>query len=36
MTKLQIDYIPLQEIKPYDRNPRKNDRAVEIVAKSIR
>ncbi len=27
---------PLNEIKPYDRNPRKNDKAVEPLAQSIR
>jgi ParB-like chromosome segregation protein Spo0J len=33
--KLQVDYVPISEIVPYDKNPRKNDRAVDIVAKSI-
>ena len=34
--KLEINYIPLAEIIPYEKNPRKNDKAVEIVAKSIK
>lgn len=32
----QIDNIPLNEIIPYNRNPRQNDNAVEIVARSIK
>jgi hypothetical protein len=35
MEKLQIEYIPISEIKPYPNNPRKNDKAVEVVKKSI-
>jgi ParB-like chromosome segregation protein Spo0J len=34
--KLQIDYIPTSEIIPYSNNPRKNDKAVDFVAKSIK
>lgn len=34
--KLKIEYIPITEIIPYKNNPRKNDKAVEIVAKSIK
>lgn len=32
---IQIIYKQLDEIKPYDRNPRQNDKAVDAVAKSI-
>lgn len=28
--------VPIQDIVPYEQNPRKNDRAVEVVAKSIK
>ena len=28
--------IPIEQVKPYTKNPRKNDRAVELVAKSIK
>ena len=34
--KLKIEYLPISEIKPYSRNPRKNDKAVDVVAKSIK
>ncbi len=34
--KIKIEYISLKKIVPYPKNPRKNDRAVEIVAKSIK
>jgi len=36
MEKLEIEYIPIAEIVPYKNNPRKNDKAVEVVAKSIK
>jgi hypothetical protein len=29
--RISIDYLPVCEIIPYKNNPRKNDRAVEIV-----
>ena len=32
---MEIETINIDEIKPYENNPRKNDRAVDIVAKSI-
>lgn len=32
---MEIENIPLSEITPYEKNPRKNDKAVDIVAKSI-
>jgi len=34
--KIEIKYISISEIKPYPSNPRKNDKAVEVVAKSIK
>ena len=34
--KIQVEYKKLIEIKPYDKNPRKNDKAVDVVAKSIK
>ena len=34
--KTQIKYVTLGEIKPYERNPRKNGEAVTAVAESIR
>lgn len=33
---MQIELRPLAEIKPYDKNPRINDAAVDAVAESIR
>ena len=33
--KLIIEYIGIDSIKPYTKNPRKNEQAVEIVMKSI-
>ncbi len=33
---MEIENIPISEIKPYEKNPRKNEKAVEIVAKSIK
>lgn len=33
---MEIKYFTLSEIKPYERNPRKVDRAVDYVANSIR
>lgn len=33
---LQIEYIPINELIPYKRNPRKNDAAVDAVAESIK
>ncbi len=34
--KLKIYYRNVDEIRPYSKNPRKNEKAVEIVAKSIK
>ena len=33
--KNQIEWYPVQDITPYNKNPRKNDQAVEKVAESI-
>lgn len=33
---MKIEIRPLAEIKPYDKNPRNNDAAVDAVAASIR
>ncbi|MBQ9211101.1 MAG: ParB N-terminal domain-containing protein [Clostridia bacterium] len=35
MSELKIVYRSLADIKPYERNPRKNDNAVDAVAASI-
>jgi len=32
---LQITYLPVEGLKPYENNPRKNKKGVEIVKKSI-
>lgn len=34
--KLEIEYIPIAEIIPYAKNPRKNDKAADVVARSIK
>jgi len=33
---MKIENLKISEIKPYEKNPRKNERAVEIVARSIK
>lgn len=33
---LKIEYVPIDSIKPYEKNPRRNDDAVDKVAQSIR
>ncbi len=33
---MKIENIPINEIKPYKNNPRKNDKAVDLVVKSIK
>lgn len=35
MEKLQVQYVPLSNLKPYDKNPRDNSKAVARVAKSL-
>ena len=32
----QIKEVPIGDVKPYENNPRDNDRAVEELAKSIK
>lgn len=34
--KMKVETWPLEKIIPYEKNPRKNDQAVEIVAKSLK
>ncbi len=34
--ELKIEYLPIGDIKPYENNPRKNDRAVEPLMESIK
>ena len=36
MKKIEIKYIDINDIKPYENNPRKNDEAVDYVVNSIR
>lgn len=36
MKDLQIVYKKIDELIPYENNPRNNDRAIEAVAKSIK
>ena len=33
---LRVEYWPIERLKPYDRNPRKNDKAVSRIRESIR
>ena len=33
---MQVKEIPLSEIVPYEKNPRRNDKAVNVVVKSIK
>lgn len=35
MEKLQVRYLPLSELKPYEKNPRDNSKAVSKVEKSL-
>src|ERR1700747_9632 len=34
--RLRVEYWPVERLKPYDRNPRKNDKAVSRIRESIR
>lgn len=34
--KLEIEYVDINSIKPYENNPRVNDEAVKYVANSIK
>lgn len=36
MQKLQVQYLSIDSVKPYEKNPRKNDDAVQSVVDSIR
>ena len=36
MERLRIEYWPVERLKPYERNPRKNDKAVDRIRASIR
>ena len=36
MEKLKIEYININEIKPYENNPRHNEKAVDYVVDSIK
>jgi ParB-like chromosome segregation protein Spo0J len=33
--RLRVEYWPVERLKPYERNPRKNDKAVEQIRASI-
>jgi ParB-like chromosome segregation protein Spo0J len=35
-TRLRVEYRPIERLKPYERNPRKNDKAVDQIRASIR
>ena len=35
MKRTEIEWMPIGSVKPYDRNPRRNDAAVDAVANSI-
>jgi DNA modification methylase len=34
--RLHVEYWPIERLKPYERNPRKNDKAVDKIRASIR
>lgn len=34
--RLRVEYWPIERLKPYERNPRKNDKAVDRIRESIR
>ena len=36
MAQMKIVMMPSEELIPYERNPRRNDKAVDVVANSIR
>lgn len=35
MAKMQVEWVPIKDVHPYENNPRNNDDAVESVAASI-
>jgi len=36
MSELRLEYLPVSELIPYTKNPRKNDAAVERIANLIK
>ena len=36
MNKLNIEYVAVEQLIPYTNNPRRNDKAVDVVAESIK
>ena len=34
--RLRVEYWPIERLKPYERNPRKNDKVVKQIRASIR
>lgn len=36
MEQIKIEYLPIESLKPYENNPRKNDDAVRYVMNSIK
>ena len=36
MDKLKIEYVDINNIKPYKKNPRKNEKAIPYVMESIK
>jgi DNA modification methylase len=36
LQRLRVEYWPIERLKPYERNPRKNDKAVDRIRGSIR
>lgn len=34
--RLRVEYWPVERLEPYERNPRKNDKAVDQIRASIR
>lgn len=36
MAEMKIEMMPIEVLKPYEQNPRRNEKAVDVVAESIR
>jgi len=36
LARLRVEYWPIERLKPYERNPRKNDKAVDQIRAGIR
>jgi hypothetical protein len=36
LPRLRVEYWPIERLKPYERNPRKNDKAVDQIRASFR